>query len=215
MNFDSDFILRIPAILFCLTIHEFAHGWMARRLGDPTAELEGRLTLNPLAHLDPFGTIMILFGPFGWAKPVPVDAFNLNHPRTDMIKVAASGPGINLIAGALIGLIMRLMWQFPVFPFGEQLYRFFMIAIQINVGLAFFNLLPIPPLDGSNILLGFLPPGKVIHYQRIMARVPMIFLALLAIEWLGGPPLISLILYPLYGPFKTLFQFIVFQRVIF
>lgn len=215
MPFDSEFLLRIPAILFCLTIHEFAHGWMARRLGDPTAELQGRLTLNPLAHLDPFGTIMILFGPFGWAKPVPVDAYNLNHPRKDMIKVAFAGPGINLIAGAIIGLCMRVMVQLPFFPMAQQLYDFLLITLQINVGLAFFNLLPIPPLDGSNVLMGVLPPDKVLGYQKAMARVPMIFLGLLAVQWLGGPPLISIILYPLYGPFKDLFQFIVFQRVIF
>lgn len=212
---DSFDILRIPAILFCLTIHEYAHGWMARRLGDPTAELSGRLTLNPLSHLDVFGTLMLMFGPFGWAKPVPVDPYNLKDPKRDMIKVAAAGPGINMAAAIVIGLLIRILELMPMFFFARELMSFLIVAMMINLGLAFFNLLPIPPLDGSNILLGFLPPDKTQNYMRMMARVPMIFLGMIAAEWLFHIPLISLILYPIWTPFKNFFQLLVLQRIIF
>lgn len=212
---DSYFILRIPAILFCLTIHEYAHGWMARRLGDPTAELNGRLSLNPLSHLDVFGTLMLLFGPFGWAKPVPVDASNFNNPRKDMMKTAAAGPGVNILAAILFGLIIRLLWLMPYFMFAKEVMNFLMITMMINLGLAFFNLLPIPPLDGSNILMGFMPSDKIYRYNQIMSKVPLIFLVLIMIEWMFHKPTISLILNPLFIPFEHFFQYLIFQRIIF
>lgn len=210
---DSLFLLRIPAILFCLTIHEYMHGWMARQLGDPTAELSGRLTFNPLSHLDVFGTIMLLFGPFGWAKPVPVDARNLRDPKKDMIKVAAAGPVTNIAAAVVIGLVIRLLMLVPTFALGNEILRFLFLTMMINLGLAFFNLLPIPPLDGSNILLGFLRSDQIMRYHRIMARVPMIFLGMIVAEWMFRIPLITMVLHPFWVPFKNFFQLIVFQRI--
>ena len=212
---DSSDILRVPAIFFCLTIHEYAHGWMALRMGDHTAESEGRLTLNPISHLDIFGTLMLLFGPFGWAKPVPVNPYNFRNPKKDMIKVAAAGPGINIIAAIIIGISVRLMDFIPPFPYERELLSFLLITMMINLGLAFFNLLPVPPLDGSNILLGFMKPEQVLRYQKIMVRVPMIFLVLIAAEWMFHIPLFSMILYPIWTPFKNFFQFLIFQRILF
>ena len=212
---DSSDIIRFPAILFCLTIHEYAHGYMALRMGDHTAEYEGRLTLNPVSHLDIFGTIMLLFGPFGWAKPVPVNPYNFRNPRKDMIKVAFAGPAINLIAAMLVGLLLRMLDYLPPFAYEQQIGSFLVVTMMINLGLAFFNLLPVPPLDGSNILLGFMKPEQVIKYQKIMVRVPMIFLALIAAEWMFKIPIFSMLMYPLWTPFKNFFQFLIFQRILF
>lgn len=106
------FILRIPAILFALTIHEFAHGWVALRFGDTTAQDQGRLTLNPFAHLDFFGTAMLLFGPFGWAKPVPVNGYNFKEPKKGILFVSLAGPLSNIISAFLFGYLLRLMAHF-------------------------------------------------------------------------------------------------------
>ena len=212
---DSFFVLRVPAILFCLTIHEFAHGWMANRLGDHTAAYSGRLTLNPLSHLDVFGTLMLLFGPFGWAKPVPVNPYNLRNPKKDLILVSAAGPVINILAAIFIGLIIRLLGIFPYMPFAMEIGKFLIITMMINLGLAFFNLIPIPPLDGSNILMGFLRPDQTAKYREIMSKAPMVFMGLIMAEWLFHIPLLTTILNPLWTPFKNFFQFLVFQRIYF
>ncbi len=215
MNFDSMLILRVPAVLFCLTIHEFAHGWMAKKEGDSTAEYAGRLTLNPLSHLDVFGTLMLMFGPFGWAKPVPVNPYNFRNGKTSMIKVAAAGPAINILTAIAIGIIIRLLFFFPSIPMFPEIMRLLMITMMINLGLAFFNLIPIPPLDGSNILMGFLNANQTIKYQQIMRKAPTIFLILIASEWLFHVPTISLLLNPLWIPFKNIFQLLIFQRILF
>jgi len=146
--------LMLPAIVLGLTLHEFAHGWMADRLGDRTARHMGRLTVNPAAHIDPIGLLLLFFMGFGWAKPVPVNPYNLKlDPRQGMLLVALAGPATNMLlavisaiaSGALAGL------NLPYFG-GIMLYM-----IHINVVLAVFNLIPIPPLDGSKILAGILP----------------------------------------------------------
>jgi len=159
-------ILTIPAILLAITFHEVAHGWTADKLGDPTARLAGRLTLNPLAHLDPIGALMLIVAKFGWAKPVPVNPYNLRHPLRDMVWVAAAGPTANFLLAALSLLAFRwsaaLDLPFVTVPFRE-LCRW---SYVINLNLAAFNLIPIPPLDGSQILKGFLPRAALHSYER-------------------------------------------------
>ena len=131
-------LLLVPVLLFALCFHEFAHAWMANKLGDPTAKHSGRLTLNPLAHLDPMGTLMILFIGFGWAKPVPVNAYNLKNPKTDMMKIAFAGPGSNLLIAFFVLFFAEL--------FSLTNYMNIIIPLYwINIALAIFNMLPISP----------------------------------------------------------------------
>lgn len=215
MNFDPGMIeqklLSIPAILIALTIHEYAHGYVALLKGDPTAKLAGRLTFNPISHLDPFGALMLLFGPFGWAKPVPVNGANLKNPKKDLILVSFAGPLSNIILALIGGFIFRFLIipLVPTLSFGMYLVIFFKIFIQINLGIAFFNLIPIPPLDGSNILMGFLPATKIGPYLRLMRHAPMILLILISVEWAFKIPTISLVLYPLFVPFQSVFLYII------
>ena len=147
-------ILLIPALVFSLSFHEFAHAWMAYRLGDNTAARLGRLTLNPIAHLDPVGSLALLLMGFGWAKPVPVDSRYLENPKQDMVKVAAAGPISNIILAVGAALTLRLLFSTDLFT--DNIKTFFIIFMQINITLAVFNLLPVSPLDGSQILTPFL-----------------------------------------------------------
>jgi Zn-dependent protease len=166
-----DLVVRVPVFLLALTIHEFAHGWVANRLGDPTARLQGRLTLNPLAHLDPIGTIAIVLIHFGWAKPVPVDYRYLKQPRRDMMLIAAAGPISNLVLGVICAFCYRMIpwpnggpeWAWLIFPLQIMLQ----MGVLVNVVLAVFNLLPIPPLDGSRVVSGLLPLRHAISYSRL------------------------------------------------
>jgi Zn-dependent protease len=199
VDFDvRSLLLNIPGILFGFTIHEFAHAWTAWKLGDDTAERQGRLTLNPLAHLDPLGTLLILFAGFGWARPVPVNPANFRNPRKDDVLVTIAGPASNLVtAGLLAGL-------FHVVPiagadslgntFSELLYR----GIYFNLLLCFFNLIPIFPLDGARVLRGLLPLNQAYAFSRLESAGPLILLAIIAlgsyanIDILGriiGPPI--------------------------
>jgi Zn-dependent protease len=210
-NFLRDLLIRAPGILVGLTIHEYCHGLVALWRGDPTAKQAGRLSLNPFAHLDPFGTLMLLFGPFGWAKPVPVNYSNLENPRRDSALVSVAGPVSNILCAIIIGLILRFV-QFNITSDGALLYLFLILKIsyEINLGLSFFNLLPVPPLDGSNILLSLLPRSKIEPYLRLMRHVPMIFLLLIFIDFTFKTKTISLILFPLYMPYFSFWNFIIF-----
>lgn len=213
-------LLRIPPVLLALTVHEYAHGWVARRCGDRTAERSGRLTLNPLVHLDPFGTLMLLFGPFGWAKPVPVNPQGLGNPRRDMILVSAAGPGVNVATALAAGIILRfLSWSGigmrggsgPMSFLATSLVLFFIVSI----GLSFFNLMPVPPLDGSKILMGFLPPDSIQTYLSYMRHVPKVFVALLVAEWLLNIPVFSTLFMPLFRPYLALWNYVAFgQKVL-
>lgn len=171
-------VLSVAAIpvLFAITLHEVAHGWAARVFGDSTAQLAGRLSLNPLKHLDPIGTVILpivllfLGGPiFGWAKPVPVAFGNLRNPRRDMILVAAAGPGSNFAMAMCWALVAAA--QLSVFQIeglaGQWILSVCRIGIFVNVLLAVFNLLPIPPLDGGRVLSGLLPPRWSVILDRI------------------------------------------------
>jgi Zn-dependent protease len=164
--------IGLGIILVALSVHEAAHAWSADRLGDPTARLLGRLTLNPIRHIDPIGTVlmpalMIATGLpiLGWAKPVPVNISRLGHPRRDFMIVAAAGPLSNIAQAVVAGILLRTLLFSGADPglTGAILIRF----MQINLILAFFNLIPIPPLDGGNVLAGLLPPQVAGAFDRI------------------------------------------------
>ncbi len=183
MPFDfTTLFIAMPAILFALTFHEYAHAWAAWKLGDPTARSMGRLSLNPLVHLDPAGTIMLVitvmsgFG-IGWAKPVPVDPRYLRNPRKDMLWIALAGPASNIIlAFILVGVLTHM-------PSGdaltETLRRMLRYGIIINLALAFFNMLPVPPLDGSRVLKGLLPAAQAQRYGQLEMYGPILLIGLI------------------------------------
>ncbi|NOZ74430.1 MAG: site-2 protease family protein, partial [FCB group bacterium] len=148
-------VILLPLIIFALSFHEYAHGWMAYHFGDPTAFQQGRLTLNPLAHLDPFGALVLYLVGFGWAKPVPVDPRYLRDPKRDMMWIAMAGPVSNFVLAFISGLL--LVVALYIFRFGSPLLMAVLqMSLYINLALAVFNFLPIPPLDGSRILTGII-----------------------------------------------------------
>jgi len=185
----NDWIFFIPALLIALTVHEFSHAYVADQLGDPNPRLNGRLSLNPLKHLDPMGTIMLLFFHFGWGKPVGIEYSNLRHPRRDAGLISLAGPAANLFLAVILALIIKLLPDF--------LFTAFLIPlILINLNLAIFNLLPIPPLDGSKILYSILPLDWADEYNDFMASYGTILLILLIVP-IGGSSLASSLIMPL------------------
>lgn len=142
--------MLLPFLMVVISIHECAHAFMANRLGDPTAKMSGRLTLNPLAHLDKFGTLMLLFFGIGWGRPVPFNIFNLKNPKRDQALIAFAGPLSNLILAILLSFVYKLV------PMGLLSTPLF-VLINLNLILAFFNLIPVEPLDGFKVVLGFIP----------------------------------------------------------
>lgn len=178
-------ILRAAAVLLALAIHEYAHAVVAVRLGDPGPKYAGRLTLNPLPHLDPIGTIMLFLFSFGWAKPVMVNPSRFENPRRDMMWVALAGPVSNiLLAFALARLAPLLLPIVPAGALGATI-AFLQVAIQLNIWLAVFNMLPLPPLDGSRVLAGLLPARYAYKYLQI-ERYGMIILLLLVMTGMIG-----------------------------
>ena len=171
-------LLLVPVLIFALCFHEFAHAWVAYKLGDPTAKESGRLTLNPLAHLDPMGSLMILIIGFGYAKPVPVDARYLKNPRTDMMKVAFAGPAANLLLAFVGGTIIR------AHIVGGSLILMLYLFTQINIMLAVFNMIPIPPLDGSQIFSGLMVRKNPNLVMKLQMYGPQILFGLILIGYL-------------------------------
>lgn len=196
--------ISLPPLLLALTLHELAHGYVALQFGDQTARWAGRLTLNPIRHLDPIGTLFILFGMItrapviGWAKPVPVNPHNLQRPHVDMIWVALAGPAMNFLLAAVSAFALRWFpdsrwWAdsplglWVAIPLSQMLYA----SVMMNVGLGIFNLLPIPPLDGARVLNGILPRRQAITFSQLE---PYGFIILLLLFWSGA---IQQVLYPL------------------
>jgi Zn-dependent protease len=201
-------VISLFVLLFAITIHEASHGWAAARFGDYTAQSMGRVTLNPIAHIDPIGTvllplILVIVGapPFGWAKPVPVNPFNLRNPRRDNLWISAAGPAANLSVGAaclLAIMLLKLINPAIVIFLGnylrgwsglprgfyplEGLVLILFFGVQINAYLAVFNLIPVPPLDGIGVLMGMLSDQAAQRYDRIR---PFGFIIVLALIYMG------------------------------
>lgn len=179
------FLILALGLLISITIHEFAHAFTADKLDDPTPRSQGRVTLNPLSHLDPIGTILLLVVGFGWGKPVMFNPYNLKNVQRDTVMIALAGPASNIVLAFILALFL------PWLPFSAMIWQF---VITINLALAAFNLLPIHPLDGSKILMGILPPQLSFEYQDIMNRYGIIILlALVFLPLNGGSPIDYLI----------------------
>lgn len=179
------FILLAIPLLYSIILHELAHGWVAYRMGDPTAKWQGRLSLNPLKHLDPIGTLMLFIFGFGWAKPVPVNFNNLHNTRKGLILVSAAGITVNMLLSFLAFILFRLLSPTPSGILSTLLFY----LAQINIILASFNLIPIPPLDGSKILMGFLSERFQYYLSRLEPFGLFIIIGLLYIGALD--PLIA------------------------
>jgi Zn-dependent protease len=202
-------LVRMFALTLSLGFHEAAHAWVAYRLGDDTAKRMGRLTLNPLVHLDPLGTLMMLGPmPIGWAKPVPVNPANINNPRSGLPLVAFAGPLSNLILALFFCILYFIVGQ----SLGKGAYTMLYMFIRVNLGLAIFNLLPIAPLDGSKIITTFMSDKVADKYEEVMARLGVFpLIAIIAVGAMGaGPGLIGLwfrfwrpLIFPILGLFDV------------
>ncbi|MGH8202982.1 MAG: site-2 protease family protein [Steroidobacteraceae bacterium] len=203
-SFLSNLSVAAIPVLFAITGHEVAHGWVAKYFGDRTAEMQGRLSFNPIRHIDPIGTVlvpalMLWLGGFlfGWAKPVPVDARNMRNPRGNMVWVSVAGPAANIAMALVWAFVMMLAQRAELGTAGSWIVSMGAWGITMNVILAVFNMLPIPPLDGGQVLTNLLPPGPVsTALERIAPFGFFIVLALIATRMLSpliGPPIAALI----------------------
>ncbi len=197
-------IIVLLILFFSIIIHEFAHGWMALRSGDPTAKYAGRLTLNPLPHVDMMGTIilpaMLLASGtsfiFGWAKPVPVNPMNFRNPRMDNLKVSAAGPVSNLILAFILMLLAGILPKMNIISSSSLVNTALMYGAQINILLAVFNMIPLHPLDGSHVLEYFVPNNLLEKYRNVQQAGPVILIALIA----SGFVLKRSIIFSVIGP---------------
>ncbi|OEU63150.1 MAG: peptidase [Desulfuromonadales bacterium C00003094] len=204
-------VMLVPGLL-AIVLHEVAHGYVAERLGDPTARMLGRLTLNPLKHIDPFGLVVLFLVGFGWARPVPVNPLNFKRPRQDMLWVALAGPVTNLVLAGVSAVSLRLLLMLPLaesqlgggaLSLGQPLILMAGFSLYINLLLAALNLLPVPPLDGGRVVMGLLPETQAKWLARVEPVGFMIVIVLLfitpfgrtalfqtvsfAAQWLAGP----------------------------
>lgn len=187
------FLFWAVALIIAITVHEFAHALAADKLGDPTPRLQGRLTLNPLAHLDPLGTLMILITRFGWGKPVQFDPFNLANPRRDAALISIAGPTSNLITATLLALLLR-GGHIVFAPHGGLVLEAILSPIIfLNVALAIFNLIPVHPLDGGKILVGLLPKDLAYEWDALLNRYGILILIFLIFPFFGSSPITHLL----------------------
>ncbi len=215
-------LLSLPVILLALTVHEFAHGYVAYLCGDSTAKAFGRLSLNPMKHLDPFGALCMLIAGFGWAKPVPVNTRYLRKPKRDMMLVALAGPAANFLLAFISAAGFEFISAFYrdgfyIYDSKTDLLMFFVcrtlvMMVILNIGLGLFNLIPLPPLDGSKILAGLLPSHLAMRYVQIERYTRQIFLAVMLLSFTG---MLGILLSPLHwargvieNAFLGLFEFL-------
>jgi|TARA_B110000467_G_scaffold154755_1_gene166333 Zn-dependent protease len=197
-------LILIPVLMFALCFHEFSHAFVAYILGDDTAQRQGRLTLNPLAHLDPIGSLMILLVGFGWAKPVPVNPLKLNDRHSGMIKIAFAGPASNLLLAFLCGCLVRVVNGFNIEidqTFSTVIYFF----LYINIALAVFNLIPVAPLDGSQIFGALIGRKNPDLAWKLQINGPKILLVLILFGMITGYSIIGAIISPFIKFFMYLF----------
>ena len=190
------YLIMAPGLLIALVCHEVAHGFVAYLLGDPTAKSQGRLTLNPLKHLDPVGTLAFFFVQFGWARPVPVDTRYFKNPRKGMMLTAMAGPGTNFLLATLFALGFHAMIAFGLdgkSPFYAVLYY----GVFVNLILGAFNLLPIPPLDGSNVIAYFLPPRAAYKYMSLSRYGFIILIGIILLGRFTGYSIVGEIILPM------------------
>ncbi|HOB83791.1 MAG TPA: site-2 protease family protein [Bacteroidales bacterium] len=181
-NFDILRTLKfLPGIILGLTFHEFSHAFVAHRCGDSTSRDQGRVTLNPLRHIDPLGFVMLLFAGFGWAKPVEFNEQNLRNPKTDPLKIAVSGPLSNAILAVILSVIFAILYNYVDIPYYSVTSEIFIYAIYINWGLFIFNLLPVPPLDGSHLLLSYFKKYPAL-YEGLYKYGSYIFLGVIILS---------------------------------
>jgi Zn-dependent protease len=199
-------IIWVLALVTAITIHEAAHAWMADKLGDPTARIMGRLSLNPLVHYDTVGTTILLVSslmralgapiiPFGWAKPVEFDPYNLKNPKKDSALISFAGPLSNILLSVVLSIIMHL---------SPSLVIFLLPFVVLNISLAIFNLIPIHPLDGGKILVGLLPNKESYEVDRFLHRFGTILLIFLILPSVGGNSLVSIIISPVVNTILAL-----------
>ncbi len=183
-HFIQQIIILAPPFLLALTFHELAHGYVAWHLGDPTAKNAGRLTMNPLKHLDPWGVIAFIIMKIGWAKPVPINPNYFKNPQKGMLLVALAGPAANVVLAVASAILVKILLQVPIIPIFvlKPLVGMLVASVWINIMLAVFNCLPIPPLDGSKVLMGILPPQTAQSYAKLE---PFGFILLLILFYTG------------------------------
>jgi Zn-dependent protease len=206
-------LLSIPVLLFSVIIHEVSHGWMAERRGDPTARYAGRLTLNPLPHIDLFGSILLpallLLSQspilFGYAKPVPINPYNLHNPKKDLMWIGLSGPLSNILIAFVCGLLFRILYRPGMMGILNPFIALFTLGVIINLVLALFNMIPIPPLDGSRVVLHFLPPDYEYAFRNLERYGMFIVFGLLFLGPMLGLHIFSWIIYGLGNPICYLF----------
>lgn len=182
-----EFLLVAAALIISLTIHEFSHAFVAEKLGDPTPRLQGRISLNPLAHLDPLGTLAILFVGFGWGKPVEFDPYNLRYPKRDAGLIAAAGPVSNMLLAGLLAIILHTV------AMPDLIGGALVLVIATNINLAIFNLIPVHPLDGGKMLIALAPKDVAREWDAILHQYGSMILLFLIIPWNGRSAVGSLI----------------------